>query len=259
MTSSSSARRILIVLPVHHPESGVHNMAITPATSSSTTTSKAGVVDEFLTVDTRPHRGEGSWAFVSKASYAIGVPPSGIAYPGLTAFTVQRSLSSRDHVLVMASRAALVPPYMASSWKPRAALTLLTLTTLPLRSAGELFRSAILEQHLRSNAGVVDHNVDLEFAGLWVREVVHCPIDNVCRTLLGQLFGLFGRRIRGVVDDQRGALAGKILTLKWRYSPREPPVTMATFPSSTRNPPPPPRLVDAILDEPGRDMIEDGL
>ncbi|KAI7002004.1 hypothetical protein KC359_g13 [Hortaea werneckii] len=181
--------------------------------------SKAGVVDEFLTVDTRPHRGEGSWAFVSKASYAIGVPPSGIAYPGLTAFTVQRSLSSRDHVLVMASRAALVPPYMASSWKPRAALTLLTLTTLPLRSAGELFRSAILEQHLRSNAGVVDHNVDLEFAGLWVREVVHCPIDNafdaiVRLQLLGQLFGLFGRRIRGVVDDQRGALAGKILTLR---------------------------------------------
>lgn len=62
--------------------------------------------------------------------------PFHIAYPGLTALTVQRSLSSRDHVLVIASSAALVPPYMASSWKPRAALTLLTLTILPLLSVG---------------------------------------------------------------------------------------------------------------------------
>lgn len=56
--------------------------------------------------------------------------------PGLTALTVARSASSRLQVRVMASSAALEPPYSVWAWKPRLDETEERLTMRPDRSWG---------------------------------------------------------------------------------------------------------------------------
>ena len=92
--------------------------------------------------------------------------------PGFMAFTVALSASSRDHVRVMASRAALVPPYMDWPLKPSEEETELRLTIRPLRSCGRYGSVACINNsgprtlilYWRSNSSTVTSGTNWSFA-----------------------------------------------------------------------------------------------
>lgn len=103
-------------------------------------------------------------------------------------------------------------------------------TNIDVVLSRKLLAVDVFYQVVAGHACVVDDDANLELAGFWVLEVVFGYLDNVLGTILGahvglhddgldamfglefggELFGDFGGRIRGVVEDEVAALAGQV-------------------------------------------------
>ena len=165
-------------LPVHHLDSGPHSIPTNDEISSG----YAGRPIAFLMLEkvslgavlsdtcldswrNLPRIGPQSFCtcspstsfriFASGANSTIGCKPAGnsslvvwnisvITGPGLIATTVARSLISRDQVRVIASKAALVPPYTDWSAQPFELDVLETLIIRPERSFGRYGSAACM-------------------------------------------------------------------------------------------------------------------